>query len=92
MVALVSLGTPVVFDGRAHKFRFLEGCAKPKLFASGTHDEFGPHGVLEEVVEQAAQPKLLVRVEGDHYFAGHIIEMRQVIENWVRATLGVVSS
>jgi len=92
VVALISLGTPVVFDGRAHRFRFLESCAKPKLFASGTHDEFGPPGVLEEIVERAAEPKLLVRIEGDHYFAGHLGEMRQAIEEWVRATLGIVSS
>jgi alpha/beta superfamily hydrolase len=87
VVALIGLGTPVVFDGRAHKFRFLESCAKPKLFASGTRDEFGPPGALEEVVARAAEPKLLVRVEGDHYFAGHLGEMRQAIEQWVRKTL-----
>ena len=89
VVALISLGTPAVFDGRAHRFRFLDSCAKPKLFVSGTHDEFGPPGVLEEIVEQAAEPKRLVRVEGDHYFAGHHAEMRQVIESWVGKTLAV---
>jgi len=89
VVALVSLGTPVVFDGRTHKFRFLESCAKPKLFVSGTHDEFGPSGALEEVVERAAEPKLLVRVEGDHYFAGHLFEMQQAIENWGRKTFAL---
>jgi len=83
VVALISLGTPAVFDGWTHRFRFLESCAKPKLFVSGTHDEFGRPGVLEEIVERAAEPKLLVRVEGDHYFAGHVAKMRQVIEDWV---------
>ena len=89
VVALVALGTPAVFDGRTHRFRFLEGCAKPKLFVSGTHDEFGPPGVLEEIVERAAEPKLLVRVEGDHYLAGHLAEMRQAIEEWAGKTLAV---
>jgi len=88
-VALISLGTPVVFDGRAHRFRFLETCTKPKLFVSGRHDGFGPPGVLEEVVERAAEPKLLMRVEGDHYFSGHLAELRQVIEEWVGRTLAV---
>jgi alpha/beta superfamily hydrolase len=89
VVALVSLGTPAVFDGRAHRFRFLEGCAKPKLFISGTHDDFGPPGVLEEIVERAAEPKRLVRVEGDHYFAGHLTKVGQVIEEWLGETLAV---
>ena len=86
-VALIGLGTPVAFDGRSHVLGFLANCAKPKLFVSGTHDEFSPPGVLEEVVAKAADPKQLVRVEGDHYFAGHLDEMRQAIEEWVRATL-----
>jgi alpha/beta superfamily hydrolase len=92
VVALIALGTPAVFDGRTHRFRFLESCAKPKLFVSGTHDEFGPSGVLEEIVERAAEPKRMVRVEGDHYFARHVVELRQVIEEWVRKTLPVDSS
>ena len=92
VVALVALGTPAVFDGRTHRFRFLESCAKPKLFVSGTHDDFGPPGVLEEIVERAAEPKLLVRVEGDHYFAGHLAEMRQAIEEWVGKTLAAGSN
>jgi uncharacterized protein len=87
VVALISLGTPVAFDGRVHRLRFLESCAKPKLFVSGTHDEFGPPDVLEEVVARAAEPKRLVRIEGDHYLAGRLDEMRRVIEEWVRATL-----
>jgi len=44
--------------------------------------------VLEDVVARAAEPKRLVRVEGDHYFAGHLDEMRRVIEEWMRATMG----
>jgi len=87
VVALIGLGTPAVFDGRPHRFRFLESCVKPKLFVSGTHDDFGPPGVLEEIVERAAHPKRLVRIEGDHYLAGHLAEMRQVIEEWVRKTV-----
>jgi len=89
VVALIGIGTPVAFDGRTHKFSFLESCAKPKLFVSGTRDEFGPPGVLEGVLERAADPKRLVRVEGDHYFAGHLDAMRQAIEGWVGATLAV---
>jgi len=89
VAALISLGTPVVDKGRTYRYRFLESCAKPKLLVSGTHDEFGPPGVLEEIVERAADPKWLVRLPGDHYLAGHLDEMRQVIEEWVGKTVAV---
>lgn len=89
VVALISLGTPVVDKGRTYRYRFLESCAKPKLFVSGARDEFGPPRVLEEIVERAAEPKLLVRVEGDHYFAGHLEELRQVMEEWVGKSLAI---
>jgi len=89
VVALIALGTPAVDQGRTFRYRFLESCAKPKLFISGRADEFGPPGVLEEIVERAAKPKALVRIEGNHYFAGHIDEMRQAIEPWIRKTLTV---
>jgi alpha/beta superfamily hydrolase len=87
VVALISLGTPAADQGRTYRYRFLESCAKPKLFVSGTRDSFGPPGVLEEIVERAVPPKLLVRIEGDHFFAGHLEQVRQVIEEWVTRTL-----
>lgn len=87
VVALVSLGTPAVDQGRTYRYRFLESCAKPKLFVSGRHDEFGPPGVLEEIVARAAEPKLLVRIEGGHFFAGHLDEMQQAIQEWVGKTV-----
>ena len=87
VAALIALGMPAVGPGRIYNYRFLESCVKPKLFVSGTHDEFGPPGVLEALVERAAEPKRLVRVEGDHYFAGHLEELRQVIAEWVQKTV-----
>ena len=81
--ALVSLGTPVAAEGRTYAFDFLQDCRKPKLFLSGDHDEFGPHAELERVVAKAAEPKELVFVPGDHYFAGHLDEMRLTIESWL---------
>ncbi len=81
--ALISLGTPVAADGRVYSFSFLRHCSKPKLFVSGDHDAFGPHEALEEIVEQAADPKELVFVPGDHFFAGHLAEMRMTIESWL---------
>jgi len=81
--AIISLGTPVAAEGRTYSFDFLKDCRKPKLFLSGDHDEFGPHAELERIVASAADPKELVFLPGDHYFAGHLDEMRLTIESWL---------
>ena len=84
---IIALGTPVAAEGRTYSFDFLKDCRKPKLFLSGDHDEFGPHDELERIVAVAAEPKELVFVPGDHYFAGHLDEMRLTIESWLAELL-----
>ena len=86
--ALISIGTPVEADGRIYSFSFLRNCTKPKLFVSGDHDQYGPHDTLESLVAEAAGPKELVFVPGDHFFAGHLAEMRMSIERWLHELLG----
>jgi uncharacterized protein len=81
--ALISLGTPVEAEDRLYSYRFLANCCKPKLFLSGDRDQFGPHEALEGVVGAAADPKELVFIPGDHFFEGHLTEMRQTIESWL---------
>jgi uncharacterized protein len=85
--ALISLGTPVEAEGRLYSYKFLANCRKPKLFLSGDHDPFGPHQALEGVVASAAEPKELVFIPGDHFFAGHLNEMRMTIESWLHELL-----
>jgi uncharacterized protein len=85
--ALISIGTPVEAEGRVYSFSFLRDCAKPKLFVSGDHDQYGSHEALERVVAQAAEPKELVFVPGDHFFEGHLHELRMTIESWVEERL-----
>ncbi len=85
--ALISIGTPVQAEGRLYSYSFLRNCAKPKLFVSGDHDQYGPHQLLEELVAQAADPKELVFVPGDHFFEGHVSEMRMTIESWLHELL-----
>jgi alpha/beta superfamily hydrolase len=88
--ALISLGTPINAEGRLYTYALLEECTKPKLFVSGDHDEFAPAAMLARVVEMAAEPKLFVLVpDADHFFAGHLEEMRAAIELWIGETLGV---
>jgi len=85
--ALISLGTPVEAEGRLYSYRFLHDCRKPKLFLSGEHDQFGPNEALEAVVAKAAEPKELVFIPGDHFFAGHLNEMRMTVESWLHELL-----
>jgi hypothetical protein len=83
--ALIALGLPAVaVEDRLYDFEFLRECAKPKLFVSGSRDQFGPPGKLEALVGTFVDPKKLVRIEaGDHFFEGRLKEMRVAIENWV---------
>jgi alpha/beta superfamily hydrolase len=84
--ALIALGLPAVaVDDRLYDFEFLRTCTKPKLFVSGSRDQFGPAGKLEALVSSFAEPKKLVRIEaGDHFFEGRLREMREAIEVWIK--------
>ena len=91
VTALIALGLPVTpLDDRLYEFEFLRACSKPKLFVSGSRDQFGPPGKLEALVGSFADPKKLVRIEaGDHFFEGRLKELRIAIENWVRETVPI---
>jgi uncharacterized protein len=84
--AVIGLGLPVVvIDDRTYDFAFLQTCAKPKLFVSGTRDQFGPKPQLERLVEALPEPRKLVRIESaDHFFEGRLRELREAIESWVK--------
>ncbi len=84
VVGLISLGTPVAVEGRTYTYQFLESCSKPKLFVSGSRDQFSPQENLERVVESVPDPKRLVLVEdADHFFEKHLSEMQAAIHQWV---------
>src|SRR6476660_1098469 len=87
--ACVGLGVPVrPVDERSYDLEFLRTCGQPKLFVSGSRDQFGPRVQLEEMARMAADPKKLVIIESaDHFFEGRLKEMREAIEGWVRETI-----
>ena len=96
--ALIALGLPVVAiagrtlegrtEDRVYDFEFLRECAKPKLFVSGSRDQFAPAGKLEALVNTFADPKKLVRIEaGDHFFEGRLRELREAIDTWVKEVI-----
>ena len=89
--AVVSLGTPISpVDDRSYDYSFLETCTKPKLFVSGSRDQFASKVKLEALVAPLPEPKRLVIIEAaDHFFAGRLREMREAIVQWVPRALGV---
>jgi alpha/beta superfamily hydrolase len=88
VTALISLGTPLQAEDREYGYGFLRNCTKPKLFVSGDRDQFGPRADLEKLVATLPDPKRLVFVDdADHFFAGHLPQMRNAVEAWVGETL-----
>jgi alpha/beta superfamily hydrolase len=86
---LISLGTPISpVDNRSYDYDFLTNCAKPKLFVSGSRDQFASKAKLEALVQSLPEPKRLVIIEAaDHFFEGRLREMRETVEGWTKETL-----
>ncbi len=89
--AIIGLGLPVSpVDDRNYDFGFLSSCTKPKLFVSGSRDQFGPRAKLEATVNTFSDPKRLVIIDSaDHFFEGRLREMREAVEKWIRETLAI---
>jgi alpha/beta superfamily hydrolase len=87
--AVIALGLPLApLDGRSYDFVFLRDCPHPKLFISGTRDQFASHSELRRLVESLPGVKKLVSVESaDHFFEGRLSEVREIIEAWVKDQL-----
>jgi hypothetical protein len=87
--AVISLGTPISpVDDRSYHYSFLETCTKPKLFISGSRDQFATRARLEALVAPLPEPKKLLIIEAaDHFFEGRLREMREAIEGWVRGVV-----
>jgi len=90
---LIGLGVPVsAVDERTYDLDFLRRCAKPKLFVSGSRDQFARRTLLEELERSAAEPKKLVIIDSaDHFFEGRLREMREAMDHWIRETLDIPS-
>jgi len=89
VAAAVSLGTPISpVDDRSYDYGFLQTCTKPKLFVSGSRDQFASKAKLETLVASLPEPKKLIIIEAaDHFFEGRLREMREAVESWVKMIL-----
>ena len=87
--ATIGIGVPLTpVDERSYDLDLLHSCSKPKLFVSGSRDQFGPRAKLEALVNVLPEPKKLVIIESaDHFFEGRLREMREAIETWVKDTI-----
>lgn len=80
---LVAMGLPIHAEGRDYTYEFLQSCGKPKLFISGTRDQYGPEAKVESVVDSAPPRTELVWVEdADHFFTGKLDQLQQAIAAW----------
>ena len=77
---LLGLGIPV----NNSSFKYLESCAKPKLFVHGRNDEHGAWETVEHVVSRLPGENRLVFVpDADHFFVGHFEELDHAISEWL---------
>ena len=75
---VIAVGFPTVYADRG----YLEGCRVPRVFIQSTNDEFGPMADLEPVVAGLPDPKRLIAVPAvDHFFAGALVELEDVVAN-----------
>lgn len=82
----VALGLPVHAEGRDYSYDFLAHCAMPKLFISGTRDQYGPRAQVESAVASAAPPAEMVWIhDADHFFEGKLVEVQEAIRSWVQS-------
>lgn len=64
---------------------FLDSVSRPKLFITGQKDPWAPPQALRGFVDRLLPPKELHVIAGaDHFFAGHVSELTDVIVDWLR--------
>jgi alpha/beta superfamily hydrolase len=87
--AVIGLGVPLnPVDERNYDFSFLHSCLKPKLFVSGSRDQFASRANLETLVSSLPEPKKLVIIESaDHFFEGRLRELRAALEVWIKEAI-----
>ena len=82
VINLISIGTPL----DKYDFSFLENCRKPVLFVHGELDEFGDVQRLRTLVgmlETKTRVRLVMIPEADHFFAGHLEDLKRAIADWI---------
>jgi uncharacterized protein len=89
VAALIGLGLPMIDSD----FGYLRGVTKPKLIVQGTRDQYGRREDVQAVFDMLSEPKQIHWVEGaEHFFAGRLEEIREVIHNFLSDIAGSLSN
>ena len=79
VVALFGIGLPI----RTYDYGFLADVQKPVLIVQGEGDEFGSGPEVEPFIAAlGSHVTLAIIAGGDHYFEGHIDEMKAVVSEY----------
>ena len=89
VAGIISLGTPMHAAGRDYTYKFLPGCPQPKLFISGTNDEFATVESIDALVASAPSSTLAWIPGADHFFLGKLDQMRDAVTSWTGTTFQV---
>lgn len=85
VVALFGLSLPI----RMYDYGFLADVKKPIFVVQGDEDELGSGPEVEPVVEAMGSHVTLARIAGaDHYFDGHIDEVKVLVSEFFRSGPG----
>ena len=92
VAGIIALGTPMHAAGRDYTYRFLPGCTQPKLFLSGTSDEFASVDSIQALAASAPASTLTWVPQADHFFAGKLDQVRSAILSWTQLHFLAASS
>jgi alpha/beta superfamily hydrolase len=81
----VLLGVPMQWAGRVYKFNFLPRCQQPKLFITGTNDQYATQDSVNSLAASSPHSTVVWVQEADHFFIGKLDQVRSAIGSWVEA-------
>lgn len=89
---LIGLGLPYRAEGRSYAYEFLERCPQPKLFISGSEDQFAPRELMTPILKHAGEPKEIVWIDNaEHFFQGtpsspdaKLSQMQEAMRSWLK--------
>ncbi len=86
--ALAMLGLPIHTENHEYSYSCLKDCRLPKLFLSGSADQYAPAAQLAQVADSASDPKQLVLLpRADHFFTGQLEPMQAALNGWLKERL-----
>ena len=86
---IISLGVPMHAAGRDYTYRFLPDCQQPKLFISGTNDEFASVESVNTLAASSPHSSVVWVPEADHFFTSKLDRVRIAITEWMESKFDI---